>query len=313
VSTGPDGQERPNGSGLLVASLEGSVVQKIPITPGALTIGRLPDNRLVLPHPTVSRHHAEVRVDEGQPTLVDVGSSSGTFLGSVRLLPNQPIILDAAVRIKIGPYLLTFEPSPAMPQLAAIAVPHAAVPLSARLGPTRELDELPPIPGRPTWPAPLPVNGKSSYVGRLPCIFEDDDFLGRMLLIFEGVWEPLEQRQDHLPLYFDPATCPAIMLPWLAGWLNLELDPHWPEERRRRLLKEAMELYRWRGTAYGLTRVLEVCTGLSARVTEDPATPWVFRVAVRIPPGSGVAPDFIEALVKAHKPAHVGYVLEIAS
>jgi phage tail-like protein len=42
-------------------------------------------------------------------------------------------------------------------------------------------------------------------------------------------------------------TSPASWLGWLASWLNLTVNPHWPEDRQRRLLDEVMELYRWRG------------------------------------------------------------------
>ena len=97
---------------------------------------------------------------------------------------------------------------------------------------------------------------------------------------------------------------------WLAGWLDVTLDAHWPEERRRSLLAEAMELYRWRGTTYGLTRMIEVSTGLTAVITDDPIEPFVIRVRVSIPSSSGVRRDVIENLIREHKPAHVGYVLE---
>ena len=62
-------------------------------------------------------------------------------------------------------------------------------------------------------------------------------------------------------MYFEPRTARAAAS-WLGGWLDVTLDPHWPEDRRRGLLAEAMELYRWRGTAYGLSRMIEVSTGL---------------------------------------------------
>ena len=84
------------------------------------------------------------------------------------------------------------------------------------------------------------------------------------------------------------------------------------EEAFRALVAEAMELYRWRGTAYGMTRMLEVCTGITPTITEDPAQPYTFRIAMRIPSGHDVRREVIEELVRAHKPAHVGYVLEVA-
>ena len=51
-------------------------------------------------------------------------------------------------------------------------------------------------------------------------------------------------------------------LPWLATWIALVLDEEWDEDKRRRLLGEAMELYQWRGTVYGMKRYLEIYTGL---------------------------------------------------
>ena len=91
----------------------------------------------------------------------------------------------------------------------------------------------------------------------------------------ESIWEPLEQRQDHIDAYFDPATSPASFLPWLASWIDPTLNTRWPEKRLRALLAEAMNLYRWRGTRYGVARMIELCTGLTPQITEDPAAPFV--------------------------------------
>jgi phage tail P2-like protein len=124
----------------------------------------------------------------------------------------------------------------------------------------------------------------------------------------------LEQRQDHIEMYFDVQTCPPAFLPWLASWLGLSLNERWPEARRRRLLAQAMELYRWRGTHYGLVRMIEVCTGITPVITEHPSQPFVFRIRITLPPGTSgeaVDKDFIEELIQAHKPAHAGYVLEV--
>jgi phage tail-like protein len=307
----------------LVASHEGTVLQRIEITASKLTIGRLPENVLVLRDQAVSRRHAEIRLDQGQPTLVDMGSASGTFVGSERLLPEQPVVLNQGSEVHIGPYVLTLETkvTAAAPAFVPVYAPPEVRPAS------RDVDELPPVIARETWPALLPVVNRSRYLQHLPAIFHDSrvsgngddpslhasdaDFIGRMLLIFEAIWEPLEQRQEHIAMYFSPATSPARMLAWIAEWMNLELDPHWPERRRRELLREAMQLYWWRGTRYGLTRMLEVCTGQPVQITEDPEKPFVFRIS--IPAYTDVSRDFIERLIRAHKPAHVGYVLETSS
>jgi len=54
------------------------------------TIGRARDNDIILPHPTVSRQHAKVRLQEGTFLLFDLGSSNGTFVNDERVLePRQ--------------------------------------------------------------------------------------------------------------------------------------------------------------------------------------------------------------------------------
>ena len=45
-----------------------------------LSIGRNLDNHLVIQEPTVSRKHAEIRLQDDQYLLIDLDSTSGTFL-----------------------------------------------------------------------------------------------------------------------------------------------------------------------------------------------------------------------------------------
>ncbi len=315
----------------IVVLLGGNVLRTVPVAEGVLTLGRLPDNSIPLEAPAVSRRHAEIRVQSaaegGAVLLVDLGSSNGTFLNGDRLLPEQPVPLRDGAAWEIGPFTLLYR-SGAAPGVTQGATAETEADTEETGGPATLVDtplptgaipaplpaEAPaaPLPAsRPRLPAPAPEGPASRYLLDLPALFHDGDFLGRYLLLFEAVWEPLEARQDHLEMYFDPHTCPEPFLRWLAGWLGVALQDHWPEARRRRLLAEAMDLYRWRGTRYGLTRMLEVCTGLPAEVTEDPETPFVFRVRVRLPAGGGVDRQLLEELVRAHKPAHAGYVLEV--
>jgi hypothetical protein len=45
-----------------------------------ITIGRSPENVVILPDPTVSRRHATIRVEDGKVVLVDLGSTNGTYV-----------------------------------------------------------------------------------------------------------------------------------------------------------------------------------------------------------------------------------------
>ncbi len=74
----------------------------IPIGPQGLSIGRAPGSDLVLDHPSVSRKHARIEFDGTHYRVVDLGSTNGTFLGDIRLLPAVPQIWTPDRTLTIG-------------------------------------------------------------------------------------------------------------------------------------------------------------------------------------------------------------------
>lgn len=48
-------------------------------------IGRLENNDIVIPDPSLSRHHVEIKQSEGKFRLQDLGSTNGTFLNGRRV------------------------------------------------------------------------------------------------------------------------------------------------------------------------------------------------------------------------------------
>jgi len=68
-----------------------------------VTIGRLPDNTLVLDHPSVSSHHACVFTDGEQCIVEDLQSTNGTFVNGRRVgrraLRNGDVVLVGRNRI----------------------------------------------------------------------------------------------------------------------------------------------------------------------------------------------------------------------
>lgn len=306
----------PDETRRLIVQRGNSVVQTVALDRPVLSIGRTPENDLALGDTLVSRHHAELRLEPEGPTLTDLHSSNGTFVEGNRLPPNQPRLLTNGAHIQIGPFLLTYQVGsdkdsgdPSSGDVAAIDAPpmHPV----REMQPAQALERTPTHLPRPTLPAPVATDPTSMYIESLPDIYADNDFLARFLLLFQNVWEPLEQRQDHIDMYFDPRTSPANFLPWLASWLDLSFNQHWPETRRRRLLAEAIDLYRWRGTRYGLVRMIEVCTGSTPEVNDNPAQPYTFDVKITLPKGSDIDKNLIDELIQAHKPAHAGYRLEV--
>ncbi|GAA5448128.1 hypothetical protein Ddep01_01888 [Deinococcus depolymerans] len=264
-----------------------------------LSIGRTPDNGLPLRDPSVAVRHAEISVENGALLLTDLaGSDTGTFVNGHRLTPHQPRRLEHGDEIQIGPFTVAF--------LNEAAATPAPVP-QGRRHVQGELAARPARPPLPTYPAPLPrLDGPALYASFLPPFYQESEFLERFLKILEGVWEPLQRRQDSVELHFDPRVAPPPVLGWMAQWLGIPLDPHWPEARQRAWLREAVTLYRWRGTRYGLTRALETVYGLTPVLREDSAEPHTLRVTLLdSPDGEDTASrEAVTAFLHAHAPAH---------
>lgn len=278
-------------------------------------IGRAPESDLPLAGPEVSRQHARLLFQAGEVVLIDLNSSSGTWVGDRRLEAGDPCAIAFGQPFRIGPYTLRLEPA---------AAPTAAPVPERRDRPSRQAAAAPP-PSPPPPPPPEPPEGGqvpydqaiglpgdcSRYLQYLPPIYAADPFLGRFLLAFEGVLAPIEQAVDHFDLYLSPRTAPRFFLEQLAQWLGVTLDEKWPTAKRRAILAEAAELYRRRGTRWSLSRHIEIYAGVAPEIVEPEDRPFHFRVILRLPGGQAIDQAAIERIVQAHKPAHTTYELEI--
>ncbi len=74
-------------------------------TDHGLTIGRASDNDLVVAHPSVSAHHAELHFDGEQHLLLDLSSSNGTFVNGERITAAT---LQDGDTVHVGPVALEF-------------------------------------------------------------------------------------------------------------------------------------------------------------------------------------------------------------
>jgi len=57
-------------------------------------------------------------------------------------------------------------------------------------------------------------------------------------------------------------TAPEALLPFLAHWVAWPIDRRWDVKQQRRLIRNAVELYRWHGTRRGLRFYLHLYTEL---------------------------------------------------
>jgi phage tail-like protein len=116
-----------------------------------------------------------------------------------------------------------------------------------------------------------------SWFDLLPTAYRRDpesaSFLDRFLALFEHVFTGIEDRYVDFSRQLDPEAAPLEVINWLAALIDLAFDPSWPLERRRRLVSEAISLYRKRGTIAGIERYVEIYTGVRPEIIEG----WLER------------------------------------
>jgi phage tail P2-like protein len=84
---------------------------------------------------------------------------------------------------------------------------------------------------------------------------------------------------------WNPDTCPAAMLPWLAWAFSVdEWDAAWSEEEKRGVIRDSFHVHRHKGTISAIDRALRPL-GYLIEVIEwweetPPATPYTFKVVI---------------------------------
>jgi pSer/pThr/pTyr-binding forkhead associated (FHA) protein len=69
----------------LTLKFDNAILGEVPVGTKEVSIGRSPDNALVIDNPAVSHYHARVFNEEGRMMLEDFGSMNGTFVNGQRV------------------------------------------------------------------------------------------------------------------------------------------------------------------------------------------------------------------------------------
>lgn len=96
----------PAGNALLIVTRGPDVGARHLLDKEVVTAGRSPKSDIFLDDITVSRHHAEFVMREGQVTLVDKGSLNGTYVN--RTLVDQAAVLRPGDEVQIGKFRMLF-------------------------------------------------------------------------------------------------------------------------------------------------------------------------------------------------------------
>lgn len=101
--------------------------------------------------------------------------------------------------------------------------------------------------------------------------------------------QPLPVRITDL---WNPDTCPADLLPWLAWALSIDTwKPYWPESIKRARIRVAIEVQRAKGTVKAVRQVVQSFGGSVELTewfqTEPTGTPHTFQMVLALANASG--------------------------
>jgi pSer/pThr/pTyr-binding forkhead associated (FHA) protein len=102
-------QGLPAGSALLVVKRGPNAGSRFLLDQPTTSAGRHPDSDIFLDDVTVSRRHAEFRLEGGEFQVVDVGSLNGTY---VNREPVDSAVLANGDEVQIGKFRLVFLTGP---------------------------------------------------------------------------------------------------------------------------------------------------------------------------------------------------------
>ena len=92
---------------VVVEDDRGGLVTELEVDSGVITLGRTPENDIVMPSGSVSRTHCRLEVSSGVANIVDLNSSNGVYVDETRI--QGPTVIDEQNDVRIGDYRLRIE------------------------------------------------------------------------------------------------------------------------------------------------------------------------------------------------------------
>ncbi|MET9299168.1 phage tail protein [Micromonospora aurantiaca] len=137
--------------------------------------------------------------------------------------------------------------------------------------------------------------------------------LGALLDVMEALHAPDEAVLTDVDALFGPYRTPDGFVAYLTRWVAMDhvvAAPRadaplpLPVGRLRDLVAHGALLARWRGTPYGMRTALELATGVTGFVLDEPPD-RPFHLVVRVPPAAADRLALVTRIVEAEKPAAV--------
>lgn len=120
-------ERAPQGFRLIIET-PGYDTTEVALTEPQITLGRDPDNDIVLPAEAVSRYHARLQATATGWSIVDLGGVNGTRIDGERIQVGKAVTIHPDDTVHIGPYQLTLAPPPDAVQEEMVPVTERPTP-----------------------------------------------------------------------------------------------------------------------------------------------------------------------------------------
>ena len=98
---------------------------------------------------------------------------------------------------------------------------------------------------------------------------ERNSFLERFIGIFQSIYVDLEDEIDYTPTRFDVDLTNKDFLSWICEWLSVKDAAIWGEKRLRKLVKEAIKIYKMKGTKRAIAKIVQEYAGIEPIIVEQ--------------------------------------------
>ncbi len=116
---------QPAGTDQLMIYHAGGAPRVMAMVKDSMVAGRGQENEITLPDKGVSRHHVRIERDgEGGWQVIDLASTNGCFINSIRLQPESSEKWPSNTELRVGPYSLRWQQSVPLPAGPSAPVPE---------------------------------------------------------------------------------------------------------------------------------------------------------------------------------------------
>lgn len=169
-----------------------------------VTVGRAPDNMLVVNDSRVSSHHAEIRPEGQLYDLVDLGSTNGTFVNEQQVLAQVPHRLQQGDIVRFGDTKYTFDAGSSFQGRYPISDG------STVRGTPPPQGAVPPVGAQ--FIAPNPSSGNTSY-GMGNANYDGQAYQETIISQSSSPYSPQQQQPSYTP----PMPMPQQQQPLVLG------------------------------------------------------------------------------------------------